>query len=651
MKAGFLLPGPTSPVLGADTSRSFHLARMASGIVGFFAYLALGFVYGWGDGRWIILALFSLAVAGHGQIRRVRPERSISISLLIDLMWVATMFVVGDAPVTAVVPGLTYLAVAAVLALDGWRAGGFLIGIKTLLALVAVVVVTHGPVSRRAGEQVFFTLVAAAIHFPTVSWLVSTSTRHMRTRQETAAREAAQEEKLRTVTDNASDSIVAFDEMGRIQFANRTVGSMFGFEPTSLLGSSIMRILPGLLASDAASSQTINGLHRGGREVPLEVTVSRSNGSGLALRVAVMRDIAEKLGSMRRIEFQAALLDQVRTLVVASDLHGNLLYANANAEATLGLRPARMKRTKLMDLITDEDRALLTTASMPAEGTWRGEVRLKAADGSELPALVTLTRVLDSHGEPIGFGAVAADIASRKQSEERLASLLASKDEFVTSVSHELRTPLTVIVGMAEELRRSFEDFDASDVKELIGVIADQSSELANIVQDLLVIGRADAGGQLVIKPQPIDLDQELGTCVQLYVPPDRAAELLLEAQLPVMADPFRLRQVVRNLLTNAVRYGGPQLRLRATQNQLFTSISVWDDGVGIPPDDEASIFDPYVRSATGPALTGSMGLGLAVARKLSQLMGGELVYERRGEWSVFQITLPTARAAVALPA
>ena len=486
-----------------------------------FVYLALGFVFGWGDGRWIILALFSLAVSGHGHIRRIRPERSVSISLLIDLMWVATMFVVGDAPVAAVVPGLTYLAVAAVLALDGWRAGGFLVGIKTVLALVAVVIVTHGSVSRSAGEQVFFTLVAAAIHFPTVSWLVSTSTRHMRTRQETSAREAAQEEKLRTVTDNASDAIVAFDEMGKIQFANRTVGSMFGYEPSSLLGSSIGQILPGLIAADADRHQMTAGLHQDGSEVPLEVTVSRSNGSGLALRVAVMRDIAEKLGSIRRIEFQAALLDQVRTLVVASDLQGKLLYANANAAATLGLRPARMRRTKLMDLITDEDRELLTATAIPAEGTWRGEVRLKAADGSELPALVTLTRVLDSNGEPIGFGAVAADIASRKQTEDRLASLLVSKDEFVTSVSHELRTPLTVIVGMAEELRRSFEDFDTADVKELIGVIADQSSELANIVQDLLVIGRSDAGGQLVIKPQPIDLDQELGTCVQLYVPPD----------------------------------------------------------------------------------------------------------------------------------
>ncbi len=636
--------GATSPALG-NIGEPFHLARAASGLVGFFGFGAMAVVYGWPEG-WV-LALFSLAVAGHAQIRRAMPERSIGISLLIDLMWVATIFVVGHAPAAAVVPGLTYLMVATVLSLDGWRAGGFIVGIQALVAVVALVMAEHGTLARSTEEQVVFTLVAVAVHFPTISWLISASTRLLRTRQEIAAQEAAQEEKLRTVTDNASDAIVAFDGAGRIEFANRTVKSMFGLDPAEVIGSPVDRILPGLLKAKSDFNRPVTGVRADGREVPLEVTVSRSSKPGL--RVAIMRDVTEKLGTLRRIEFQAALLDQVRTLVVAADLDGTLLYANANAADTLGLRPAQMRKTKLFDLVCAADREALKGVSVPRSGTWRGEVTLAASDGSELPALVTLTRVLDSQGEPMGFGAVAADIASRKQTEEKMTSLLASKDEFVTSVSHELRTPLTVIVGMAEELRRSFDEFEVADVKELIGVIAEQSRELANIVQDLLVIGRSDGGGQLVIKPEPIDLDEELGACVQLYVPAERPAELSLEAELPVVADPFRLRQVVRNLLTNAVRYGGPELRLQAVQNALFTTISLWDNGRGIPAEDAAHIFDPYVRSTTGPALPGSMGLGLAVARKLTQLMGGDLVYERRDGWSVFEITLPTARAAVAV--
>ncbi len=213
-----------------------------------------------------------------------------------------------------------------------------------------------------------------------------------------------------------------------------------------------------------------------------------------------------------------------------------------------------------------------------------------------------------------------------------MASLLASKDEFVTSVSHELRTPLTVIVGMAEELRRSFDDFEVADVKELIGVIAEQSSELANIVQDLLVIGRSDGGGQLVIKPEPIDLDEELGTCVQLYVPAERPGGVVARGptsghRRPIPLAPGRSQPCLPTLCDTEVH----SLRLQAVaERRSSPAISFGTTASASPPSDVAHIFDPYVRSATGPALPGSMGLGLAVARKLTQLMGGDLVYERR---------------------
>jgi signal transduction histidine kinase len=196
---------------------------------------------------------------------------------------------------------------------------------------------------------------------------------------------------------------------------------------------------------------------------------------------------------------------------------------------------------------------------------------------------------------------------------------------------------------MAQELRSSFDDFSGEVARDLIGVIADQASDLANIVQDLLVIGRSDGGGSIVITREHIAIDEELNTCLKLYLPADRQIELSIDSVEPVLADPMRLRQVLRNLLTNAVRYGGPQLRAVVRQNSLFTTLSLWDDGSGVPPEDVDEIFRPYVRSSTGPALPGSMGLGLAVARKLSQLMGGDLVYERRQGWSVFEMNLPTA--------
>ncbi|MGH8924303.1 MAG: PAS domain-containing sensor histidine kinase [Acidimicrobiia bacterium] len=638
--------GPPSPALGVAIGGSFHGARALSGLIAAFGFGFLAFVSGWWEG-WQ-LSLFSLAVAAHGLHRKSRPEKSLVISLAIDLFWLAAIFVAGDPPVWAFIPGLCYIVVAGVLALDGWRAGVLVVSAESLFAAAVFMAVLHpgGPWSLE--RQLVISALAVAIHLPTMIWLISSSTRLLRSRQQLAETLIEKEGRLRVVTDNATDGIVAFNDSGRVAFANRALDPILGFRPTDLVGASIDRVLPSLDRSSIRTSrETVNlslfGLHRLGHEVPLEVTIGRTREKGATLYVAVIRDVSEKRSVVQRIEFQAALLDQVRTMVVAADLDGRLIYVNANAVAALGIRPEQMRRIRLLDLVTDEARQALLGLDVPFEGTWRGETTLQGADGSEVPALATITRIRDIEGVPIGLGAIAVDITERKRTEEKLAALLASKDEFVTSVSHELRTPLTVIVGMAQELRTSFDEFSGEVVRDLIGVIADQASELANIVQDLLVIGRSDAGGSIVINREPIAIDQELTDCLKLYLPGDREIELDLDSSQPVMADAMRLRQVLRNLLTNAVRYGGPNLRAVVKQNSLFTTLALCDDGAGIPPEDVNEIFRPYVRSSSGPALPGSMGLGLAVARKLSQLMGGDLVYERREQWSVFEMTLPTA--------
>jgi signal transduction histidine kinase len=197
---------------------------------------------------------------------------------------------------------------------------------------------------------------------------------------------------------------------------------------------------------------------------------------------------------------------------------------------------------------------------------------------------------------------------------------------------------------MAEELRRDFKQFSSDDVHQLIELIADQSRDLANIVQDLLVIGRADAGGSLVINPSAVDLKTEIVHALEVYVPFDRTPDVDIEIANHVWADSGRLRQIIRNLVTNAVRYGGPNLKVRVIQDQDMTTMSLADDGKGVAPEDVDQIFLPYVRSKAGPALPGSMGLGLAVARKLCKLMGGDLTYRREDGWSVFEVTVPTAR-------
>jgi PAS domain S-box-containing protein len=480
------------------------------------------------------------------------------------------------------------------------------------------------------------------------------ATKTLRSSHELAADLSGKEAQLRMITDTATDGIMALDGSRRIRFANRAVEALFGWTAAEMAGRSVTDFIPSFGQTRTGRpphrndylQMALPGINRNGSSIPLELTLGRTDEGGQPVYVCMLRDVSEREQAARRIEFQATLLDQVRLAIVAARPDGRLVYANASAVADFGLRPEVMPNVALWELLADPEQGRTFGRSMGNDIAISAEMQLRASDGTSFPALVTVTRVHDRTGEPIGFAGIAVDITERKRTEEKLAALVASKDEFVTSVSHELRTPLTVILGMAEELRRDFAQFSSDDVHQFIELIADQSRDLANIVQDLLVIGRAEAGGGLVINAGPVDLKSELANALEVYVPFDRNPVLVVDAPLPVWSDASRLRQVVRNLLTNAVRYGGPHLKVEARQGPATTYVTLADDGHGVAPDDIERIFEPYVRSKTGPALPASMGLGLAVARKLCRLMDGDLTYRREGDWTIFELTLPNAPEA-----
>lgn len=232
------------------------------------------------------------------------------------------------------------------------------------------------------------------------------------------------------------------------------------------------------------------------------------------------------------------------------------------------------------------------------------------------------------------------DIGVVRRAERELAALVASKDELVASVSHELRTPITTIYGMAFELRENAADFTAQETGELIEIIAEQSRELSHIVEDLLVAARADLD-TLAVRPELIDLESEIEQIVATSASTS-APVVDVPGGERAWADPLRFRQIMRNLLTNARRYGGESVTIRSTVGPAVVHIQVIDSGPGISESDREAIFEPYVRATSDPAIPGSIGLGLPVSRRLARLMGGDLVYRYEG-MSVFELTLPAA--------
>jgi signal transduction histidine kinase len=234
------------------------------------------------------------------------------------------------------------------------------------------------------------------------------------------------------------------------------------------------------------------------------------------------------------------------------------------------------------------------------------------------------------------------DITEEVNAREASTELIREKDEFIASVSHELRTPLTAVVGLAGELEYAYGNIPEPERIELIGLINSQSREMAAIVEDLLVAARADIG-QISIVPEPTNLTENVDHVVREFGWADSIARP--RGECSVVADPVRLRQILRNLIANAHRYGGGERRITGGRFGDTVEIEIRDNGPGVPTDERDRIFEPYARAHSLPGITASVGLGLAVSRRLARLMDGDIIYEYDGgsSESVFRLTLPAA--------
>jgi signal transduction histidine kinase/putative methionine-R-sulfoxide reductase with GAF domain len=233
----------------------------------------------------------------------------------------------------------------------------------------------------------------------------------------------------------------------------------------------------------------------------------------------------------------------------------------------------------------------------------------------------------------------------RNDSRRTLEELIRSKDDFVASVSHELRTPLTSVVGLSHELSNRYGDFAEDEAGSLIAIVAEQSTEVANIIDDLLVAARADIG-TLVIEPTVVDIHETVDGILKTGFT-DRFEDAdVTGLKVKAWADPTRFRQILRNLIGNAARYGGNALRVSTAIEKSLVMVTVADSGLGVDEDLVQSIFEPYARAHHEVSQPASVGLGLAVARDLARLMDGDIVYRRVASWTEFVLSLPVADTA-----
>jgi len=240
----------------------------------------------------------------------------------------------------------------------------------------------------------------------------------------------------------------------------------------------------------------------------------------------------------------------------------------------------------------------------------------------------------------------AAQLQHEALATERRAGAL--KNEFVSMVSHELRTPLTSIAGFADTLRDSWSGLSDSEIDEFLTIMRRETGHLSDLVEDILVIPRLEAG-HLRLEPTDLDLRSEAFAAAQLaFQQSDLEFSVSVPGGVIVHADQVRLKQVLRNLLENARKYGGDQVLVEGEADGGFYVVSVCDNGPGVPEPHRARIFDHFEQLTKGDARSDKgVGLGLPIAQTLVRAMGGDLWYEDRfPTGSRFRFTIRLHRSA-----
>ena len=345
--------------------------------------------------------------------------------------------------------------------------------------------------------------------------------------------------------------------------------------------------------------------------------------------------------------------------VIVTDALGMVTYWNPAAQRLYGWSVAEALGRPMVELIPSEPMHAAAQAmkdTLLGGGTFLGELEVRRRDGAAFWALVSISPVYDEGGELGGMLGISRDVTPQRERERELREAAAQaehgtreKSELLARVSHELRTPLTAIMGYQELLARGIGGEVPPPHRTYLERIRASADYLREVVDQLLSLSRILAGKEEVLS-ETVPVTHFAVETAALIEPLAKARGLRFGTSVAaatgwvIRTDSGKLRQILLNLLTNAVKFtpsGSVELRLEVSDGRL--SFAVQDTGVGFAPEQRELIFEPFRRLENGQGQAGS-GLGLAIVERLTRLLGAELAVESEpGQGSTFRLTLPAA--------
>lgn len=550
--------------------------------------------------------------------------------------------------------------------------------IITVIASIATTSGT-GPISLvRGGSELqliaFQAFLAAnfSMGFPVAAMLTQRARDRLALLQE---RDEKQE-----ILDNIRDIIFRTDPRGCWTSLNPAWEQLTGFTVAESLGWPTTKLLhPGDRArAEEIYPRLVTGeidettLHqrfvdRSGTCRHIEVSVRRlaaADGSfegtignlrDVTTQVAQDQALAESEARFRR------LAESAPVGIFRANAEGELTYINPGWAAKVGLTVEQMLGWGWLQAVADLEPL---RKNPPFVGFKQGELRrriihFRAADGQDLWMETYNSAEFDEEGRVKGFYGAAVDVSDARQLEtdlrfaqRRAEEAATAKSMFLANMSHEIRTPMNGVLGFTELLERS--PLDESQ-RGYVQMIADSGREMMRLLNDILDISKIEAG-QLRIVTEPIDLRHKLGGVIRLMEPiaSEKGLGVVLDiaADIPtwVMGDPLRLRQVVLNLLGNAIKFterGRICVVVSAVDAGRSLRIDVKDTGIGIAPENLDSVFQQFSQADNSIVRRfGGSGLGLAISKQLAEMMGGNIsLASTVGVGSTFSVVVPLVPA------
>ena len=483
------------------------------------------------------------------------------------------------------------------------------------------------------------------------------------------------------ILDSSDDAIVSKTLDGLITSWNRAAERIFGWTAAEAVGRSITIVIPPERLAE--EEDILARIHRGEKIEYFETTRIRKDGTRFEISLTVSpiknakgevigaskiaRDISERRHGDEARARLAAIVDSADDAIVSKTLDGVITSWNRAAQAMFGWTAAEAVGQRITLIIPrerwpEEDEVLARVRKGESIDHF-DTVRVRK-NGERIDVSLTVSPVKDARGRIIGASKIARDVSERKRAEAERTKLLQtvqqareeaeelnrSKDQFLAMLSHELRTPLNAIFGWARMLQSAA--MDEATSRRAIDAILRNATAQVQLVEDLLDVSRIITG-KMRLDVQSLDLKSVIESALDAVQPAAAAKGLKIETVLdpnagPVVGAADRLRQVVWNLLMNAIKFtprdGRVQVHLRKVKSHV--EIVVSDNGEGIQPEILPFIFDRFRQGdSTTTRPHGGLGLGLALVRHLVDLHGGRVraASEGPGRGATFVVELPVA--------